>query len=123
MCGAKDLAFPRINLISWYIFIIGAIVTLAAVFGGGVDTGWTFYPPYSSHASETAVTTAAVGVFITGFSSILTGLNFIVTVHRMRAPGPHVVPPAALRVGHLRDEPRNDSRHAGHRDHDRARGG
>jgi cytochrome c oxidase subunit 1 len=87
MCGTKDLAFPRINLISWYIFIIGAIVTLAAVFGGGVDTGWTFYPPYSSHASETAVTTAAVGVFITGFSSILTGLNFIVTVHRMRAPG------------------------------------
>jgi cytochrome c oxidase subunit 1 len=87
MIGAKDLAFPRINLISWYIYVIGAIVTLAAVFSGGLDTGWTFYTPYSSVASETAVSTAALGVFITGFSSILTGLNFIVTVHRMRAPG------------------------------------
>jgi cytochrome c oxidase subunit 1 len=87
MIGAKDLAFPRINLISWYIYVIGAIVTLAAVFNGGLDTGWTFYTPYSSIASQTAVSTAAIGVFITGFSSILTGLNFIVTVHRMRAPG------------------------------------
>jgi cytochrome c oxidase subunit 1 len=87
MIGAKDLAFPRINLISWYIYIIGVIVTLAAVFSGGLDTGWTFYTPYSSVASQTAVSTAALGVFITGFSSILTGLNFIVTVHRMRAPG------------------------------------
>jgi cytochrome c oxidase subunit 1 len=87
MCGTKDLAFPRINLLSWYIFIVGAIVTLAAVFNGGLDTGWTFYTPYSSVASESSVTLAAVGVFITGFSSILTGLNFIVTVHRMRAPG------------------------------------
>ena len=87
MIGAKDLAFPRINLLSWYIYIVGALVTLVAVFAGGVDTGWTFYTPYSSISSTTAVTTAAVGVFITGFSSILTGLNFIVTVHRMRAPG------------------------------------
>jgi cytochrome c oxidase subunit 1 len=87
MIGTKDLAFPRINLISWYIYIIGAIVTLAAVFSGGLDTGWTFYTPYSSVASQSAVSTAALGVFITGFSSILTGLNFIVTVHRMRAPG------------------------------------
>ena len=87
MIGTKDLAFPRINLISWYIYVIGAIVTLAAVFSGGLDTGWTFYTPYSSVASQTAVSTAALGVFITGFSSILTGLNFIVTVHRMRAPG------------------------------------
>jgi cytochrome c oxidase subunit I len=87
MIGTKDLAFPRINLISWYIYIIGAIVTLVAVFRGGLDTGWTFYTPYSSVASQTAVSTAALGVFITGFSSILTGLNFIVTVHRMRAPG------------------------------------
>jgi cytochrome c oxidase subunit 1 len=87
MIGAKDLAFPRINLISWYIYVIGAIVTLAAVFSGGLDTGWTFYTPYSSVSSQTAVSTAAIGVFITGFSSILTGLNFIVTVHRMRAPG------------------------------------
>jgi cytochrome c oxidase subunit 1 len=87
MIGTKDLAFPRINLISWYIYVIGAIVTLAAVFSGGLDTGWTFYTPYSSVSSQTAVSTAALGVFITGFSSILTGLNFIVTVHRMRAPG------------------------------------
>src|SRR6187399_2776604 len=87
MIGTKDLAFPRINLISWYIYVIGAIVTLAAVFSGGLDTGWTFYTPYSSIASNTAVSTAALGVFVTGFSSILTGLNFIVTVHRMRAPG------------------------------------
>jgi cytochrome c oxidase subunit 1 len=87
MIGAKDLAFPRINLLSWYIYIAGAIITLTAVFTGGLDTGWTFYVPYSTVSSQTAVTTAAVGVFITGFSSILTGLNFIVTVHRMRAPG------------------------------------
>ena len=87
MIGAKDLAFPRINLLSWYIYVVGAIITLAAVFTGGLDTGWTFYTPYSSISSQTAVTTAALGVFVTGFSSILTGLNFIVTVHRMRAPG------------------------------------
>jgi len=82
--GAKDLAFPRINLLSWYIYVIGAVFTLAAVFMGGVDTGWTFYTPYSSIASNTNVVLAALGVFITGFSSILTGFNFIVTIHRMR---------------------------------------
>ena len=87
MIGAKDLAFPRINLLSWYIYVVGAIVTLSVVITGGVDTGWTFYAPYSSIASNTNVTTAALGVFITGFSSILTGFNFIVTIHRMRAPG------------------------------------
>ena len=87
MIGAKDLAFPRINLLSWYIYIVGAAITLAVVALGGVDTGWTFYTPYSSVSSNTSVTLAAVGVFITGFSSILTGFNFIVTVHRMRAPG------------------------------------
>jgi cytochrome c oxidase subunit 1 len=87
MCGAKDLAFPKINLLSWYIYLVGATLTLAAVFMGGVDTGWTFYTPYSSMASNTNVTIAALGVFITGFSSILTGFNFIVTIHRMRAPG------------------------------------
>jgi len=87
MCGTKDLAFPRINLLSWYIYVAGAVITLVAVFSGGLDTGWTFYTPYSSIASESSVTIAALGVFVTGFSSILTGLNFIVTVHRMRAPG------------------------------------
>jgi cytochrome c oxidase subunit 1 len=85
--GTKDLAFPRINLLSWYIYVVGAVLTLAAVIMGGVDTGWTFYTPYSSIASNTNVVLAALGVFITGFSSILTGFNFIVTIHRMRAPG------------------------------------
>jgi cytochrome c oxidase subunit I len=87
MIGAKDLAFPKINLLSWYIYILGGLFALAALVGGGVDTGWTFYTPYSSMSSNSRVLTAGVGVFITGFSSILTGLNFIVTTHRMRAPG------------------------------------
>src|SRR5687767_7512488 len=87
MIGAKDLAFPRINLLSWYIFVVGGIFTMVAALSGGVDTGWTFYTPYSTAASNSHVMTAALGVFITGFSSILTGLNFIVTIHRMRAPG------------------------------------
>jgi len=87
MIGAKDLAFPRINLLSWYIYIIGGAFTLFAVVVGGVDTGWTFYTPYSSAASNTNVLATGVGIFITGFSSILTGLNFLVTIHRMRAPG------------------------------------
>src|SRR5207253_463242 len=87
MVGAKDLAFPRINLLSWYIYIVGGLFALAAAALGGVDTGWTFYTPFSSTYSNTYVITAATGVFISGFSSILTGLNFIVTVHKMRAPG------------------------------------
>jgi len=86
MIGAKDLAFPRINLISWYLYVAGGILTLAAIVSGGVDTGWTFYPPYSTQ-SPSHVIMAGLGVFIAGFSSILTGLNFIVTIHRMRAPG------------------------------------
>jgi cytochrome c oxidase subunit 1 len=87
MVGARDLAFPRLNLASWYIFILGGLFTLAAAAAGGVDTGWTFYTPYSSIYSNTHVALTVVGVFITGFSSILTGLNFIVTIHKMRAPG------------------------------------
>jgi len=87
MIGAKDLAFPRLNLASWYIFNLGGIFTLYAVTSGGVDTGWTFYTPYSSLYSNTHVVPTVVGIFITGFSSILTGLNFIVTIHTMRAPG------------------------------------
>ncbi len=87
MIGAKDLAFPRLNLLSWYIYIVGAFFTLWAVVHGGVDTGWTFYTPYSTATSNSQVITTAVGIFITGFSSILTGLNFIVTIHTMRAPG------------------------------------
>jgi cytochrome c oxidase subunit 1 len=87
MIGARDLAFPRLNLLSWYIFILGAVVTLGGIIAGGVDTGWTFYVPFSSKSSHTNVIPAATGIFISGFSSILTGLNFIVTIHRMRAPG------------------------------------
>jgi cytochrome c oxidase subunit 1 len=87
MIGAKDLAFPRINLLSWYIYVLGGIFTLWALISGGVDTGWTFYAPYSTTYSNSFVILAGIGIFITGFSSILTGLNFIVTIHTMRAPG------------------------------------
>ena len=87
MIGARDLAFPRINLLSWYIFITGGLFTLYSVIAGGVDTGWTFYTPLSTNFLNTHVMAAALGVFISGFSSILTGLNFIVTIHKMRAPG------------------------------------
>lgn len=87
MLGARDLAFPRLNLLSWYLYLLGAAVTLGAILVGGVDTGWTFYTPYSTARSNTNVIPAALGILIAGFSSILTGLNFIVTTHRMRAPG------------------------------------
>ncbi|MBI2897027.1 MAG: cytochrome c oxidase subunit I [Deltaproteobacteria bacterium] len=87
MIGARDLAFPRLNLLSWYVYVLGASISLWAIVHGGVDTGWTFYTPFSTTYSNGAVVTTGIGVFITGFSSILTGLNFIVTIHRMRAPG------------------------------------
>jgi cytochrome c oxidase subunit 1 len=87
MIGAKDLAFPRINLLSWYLYIIGAGFAFWTVAHGGLDTGWTFYTPYSTVFSNTQVISAGLGIFIAGFSSILTGLNFIVTIHKMRAPG------------------------------------
>jgi len=87
MIGAKDVAFPTLNLMSWYVFVTGFLFTVAAMVFGGVDTGWTFYTPYSSNASASNVMLTGLGVFITGFSSILTGLNFMVTIHRMRAPG------------------------------------
>ena len=87
MIGAKDLAFPRLNLVSWYIFVGGALFTVADVIIGGVDTGWTFYAPLSTTFSNTWVVPALIGVIVVGFSSILTGLNFVVTIHTMRAPG------------------------------------
>ncbi len=87
MIGAKDLAFPKLNLLSWYIYMLGGLVTVYALFRGGVDTGWTFYTPFSTSYSTTYVISAAVGILIAGFSSIITGLNFIATIHRMRAPG------------------------------------
>src|ERR1051326_6123218 len=87
MIGAKDVAFPKLNLLSWYIYIAGALFLFYVVVAGGVDTGWTFYTPFSTTASNTHIVSTTLGIFIIGFSSILTGLNFIVTVHKMRAPG------------------------------------
>jgi len=87
MIGADDLSFPRLNLLSWYLFIAGALITLTALFIGGVDTGWTFYTPYSTMFSNSYVELAVTGVIVAGFSSILTGLNFIVTTHMKRAEG------------------------------------
>ncbi|WP_298815826.1 cytochrome c oxidase subunit I [Chloroflexus sp.] len=87
MIGARDLAFPRLNLLSWYLYMIGGIFALIAAVFGGVDTGWTFYTPFTSTYSNSNVVMSITGVFIMGFSSILTGLNFIATIHKMRAPG------------------------------------
>ncbi len=86
MLGAKDVAFPRLNLASYYMWLIGAVFTLIAIAMGGVDTGWTFYTPYST-TTNSAVIPVVVGVFIIGFSSIFTGINFIVSIHKLRAPG------------------------------------
>ncbi len=88
MLGAKDVAFPRLNLLSWYLYIIGGALIIAAIFlpGGAPDTGWTFYIPYSVRTSTNMIITLSA-VFILGFSSILTGLNFVTTIHRLRAPG------------------------------------
>src|SRR5262249_6398424 len=87
MIGAKDLAFPKLNLLSWYIYVFGAIFTIWGMLAGGVDTGWTFYTPSCTLSSHSHVIPVAVGALILGFSSILTALNFIVTIPRMRAPG------------------------------------
>ena len=86
MIGAKDVAFPRLNLASWYIYIFGALFALFSILTGGVDTGWTFYTPYSSETGGSVIS-MTLGVFILGFSSIFTGLNFIVTIHKLRVPG------------------------------------
>lgn len=87
MIGAKDVAFPKLNLASWYIFMVGGGLGVILSATGGLDTGWTFYTPLSSGYSNTSVFLAAAAVFVTGFSSILTGVNFLVTIHKMRAPG------------------------------------
>src|SRR5579863_10008577 len=84
--GAKDVAFPRINLLSFYIYLVGVAILLTSIIMGAVDTGWTFYTPYSVQTSGSVIS-MTFGVFVLGFSSILTGLNFLVTVHTMRAPG------------------------------------
>ncbi|HEY3998601.1 MAG TPA: cytochrome c oxidase subunit I [Candidatus Xenobia bacterium] len=87
MVGARDVAFPQLNLASWYFFMAGGICTLYVLISGGVDTGWTFYTPYSSSYSNTHVVATCFGILLAGFGSIFTGLNFIVTIHKMRAPG------------------------------------
>lgn len=87
MIGARDLAFPKINLMSWYIYMIGGFMVLAAIIFGGIDTGWTFYTPYSTSYAKTNVLLVGVAVFIIGFSSIFTAVNFVATIHTMRAPG------------------------------------
>jgi len=87
MIGARDVAFPRLNLLSWYFFMAGAFLATVALLRGGIDTGWTFYTPYSSSFAKGEVSLAIMGVFLAGFSSIFTGINFLVTIHKMRAPG------------------------------------
>lgn len=87
MIGAKDMAFPRLNLASWYVFMGGCLFALVSLVAGGADTGWTFYTPYSTQFTTSPVLGIAIGIFIAGFSSIFTGLNIIITVHKLRAPG------------------------------------
>jgi cytochrome c oxidase subunit 1 len=86
MLGAKDVAFPRLNLLSYHLYVVGAIFSVVSILLGAVDTGWTFYTPYST-TTHTSVVSMTLGAFILGFSSIFTGINFIVTIHRMRPPG------------------------------------
>ena len=120
MLGAKDVAFPKLNLLSWYIFVIGFLFTVYAMVAGGVDTGWTFYTPYSSRASNTNVR---------GDRPRRLHHRLLVDPHRPElhgddppdaGPGADLVPAAAVRVGDLRDEPRPGPRHAGDRHHDAA---
>lgn len=86
MLGAKDVAYPRLNLASWYVFAIGGVFTLITILRGGVDTGWTFYTPYSTMFTNSQVLLAATGVFVAGISSIMSGINFIATIHKERHP-------------------------------------
>jgi cytochrome c oxidase subunit I len=86
MIGAKDVAFPRLNIFSYYLWVTGAVFTLVAILANGIDTGWTFYTPYSVQ-SQASVIWMGLGIFILGFSSIFTGLNFLVTIHKLRMPG------------------------------------
>ena len=87
MIGAKDVAFPKLNLLSLYIYWVGALMALTTIVAGGVNTGWTFYTPYSTGSDAGNVVAMTLSVFVMGFSSILTGLNFIVSIHKLRAPG------------------------------------
>ena len=118
MIGARDLAFPRLNLLQLVpVHRPAACSRSGAMIAGGVDTGWTFYTPYSSTYTNTHVMLTAVGIFIAGFSSILTGLNFIVTIHKMRAPGMTWFRLPLFVWSHLRHQPDHGARHAGAGDH------
>ena len=86
MVGAKDVAFPKLNLASYYLWIFGAVFTVGTIIAGGIDTGWTFYTPQSLNQGD-QVMLMGLGIFILGFSSIFTGINFLVTIHKLRAPG------------------------------------
>ena len=121
MIGAKDLAFPKINLLSWYIYHGRRSFTFMHSSTGGLDTGWTFYTPLSSIYSNSAVTPAVIGIFINGFSSILTGLEFHRDDSHDARAGHDLVPAAAVCLGALRHQHDLDSGHAGHRDHAAAR--
>ena len=121
MIGARDVAFPRLNLASWYLFMAGGAFALCSIITGGVDTGWTFYTPYSCTYANGHVIAMATGIFIAGFGSIATGLNFIVTIHKMRAPGLTWFAPAALRLVALRHQHHPRAGDAGAGDHARAR--
>jgi cytochrome c oxidase subunit 1 len=87
MIGARDLAFPRLNLFSWYLFNVSGLIAVYFLFIGGVDTGWTFYTPYSTMFANGHVIPAAAAVFVNGFATIATALNFVVSTHKLRAPG------------------------------------
>ena len=87
MLGAKDVAFPKLNLGSYYLWVCGAVLAVVSLLMGGFDTGWTFYTPYSTTTTAGGVIPVIVGVFLLGFSSIFTGMNFLVTIHKLRPPG------------------------------------
>ncbi len=111
MIGAPDMAFPRLNLLSWYLTVIGGACVVYALLAGGTDTGWTFYVPYSSNYSHSNVVPALMAIFVSGFGTIATGINFIVTIHTLRAPGMTLVSAAAVRLvdvcGQSRHRPGN----------------
>ena len=118
MVGARDLAFPRLNLLSWYIYIVGGLFTLYSAIAGGVDTGWTFYTPYSSTYSNTQVTAVAIGVFHHRVFLDPHRPEFHRHDSQDARSGPDLVPHAALPVVHLRHEHHHGARHAGTGDHD-----
>ena len=117
MLGAKDVAFPRLNLFSYYLWVSGAVLAVASLLAGGFDTGWTFYTPYSTRTDAGGVIFVVSGVFLLGFSSIFTGMNFIVTTHKLRPPGMTWFKMPLLLVGDLRHSTDPGACYAGTRHH------